>query len=99
MICFFCFVLLNCILPHDLFHCSLEFNSEYKLDSAYSRVPMSEVGREQDDEEEFLENLSDDDEDEEQALEGELDDDMSFASAPSEASDKAEINVRHAMTI
>ena len=37
------FVLLDCILPHDLFHCSSEFNSEYKLDSAYSRVPMSEV--------------------------------------------------------
>ena len=49
----------DCILPHVPLLFSSEFNSENKLNSTASRVPTKDVVREDDDEEEFLEELSD----------------------------------------
>jgi len=90
-------VLLCCLTVYYLmyhFYCSSESNSEYKLDSTCSKDHMSEVVREQDDEEEFLEELSDNDE-----LPGEHEDDVSLTSELSEPTDEAEISVRCAVTI
>lgn len=82
------------------FYYSSEFNSENKLDSTASRLPMKDVVREDDAEEDFLEELSEnDDDDNELQLLGENDDDVSLTSEPSESTDEAEKSVRHAMTI
>ena len=96
-------VLLCCLTVYYLmyhFYCSSESHSEYKLDSTCSKDHMSEVVREQDDEEEFLEELSDnDDDDNELQLLGEHEDDVSLTSELSEPTDEAEISVRCALTI
>ena len=61
---------------------------------------MKDVVREDDDEEDFLEELSEnDDDDNELQLLGENDDDVSLTSELSESTDEAEKSVRHAMTI
>ena len=63
------------------FYYSSEFNSENKLDSTPSRLPMKDVVREDDAEEDFLEELSEnDDDDNELQLLGENDDDVSLTS-------------------
>ena len=65
------------------FYYSSEFNSENKLDSTASRVPMKDFVREEDGEEEFMEELSDnDDDDNELQLLGENVDDVSLTSEP-----------------
>ena len=47
-------LLVDCILPHVPILLFLEFNSENQQDSTVSRVPMTDIVREDDDEEEFF---------------------------------------------